>query len=246
VGVAGAESARPLARVGLAGAVDRAAKRMLDIGLAATLLVLLSPLILFFAVAIKLESRGPVFYRARRVGRRGSELHVLKFRKMIDGAGGKALTGSADPRFTRLGRLLAKSKLDEVPQLWNVLWGGMSLVGPRPEDPEFVALHAEEYAEILEVRPGVTGLCQLAFAREADILDPDDRIGSYIDRILPQKVGLDVLYTRTRRFGPDLRILLWTVLPVFLRADVAVNRSTGDLTVRRRRRDGSGSIIEPK
>ena len=149
------------------------------------------------------------------------------------------LTGDVDPRFTRIGRLLARTKIDELPQLWNVLRGEMSLVGPRPEDADFVARHQEEYDEILSVRPGMTGLVQLAFAKEAEILDPDDRVGHYVDRILPQKVHLDLLYARTRTLRMDLRILVWTILPVILRVNVAVNRVTGELTVRRRAPSGS-------
>jgi lipopolysaccharide/colanic/teichoic acid biosynthesis glycosyltransferase len=168
---------------------------------------------------------------------------VLKFRKMVDGASGDALTGSADPRFTRLGRMLARTKLDELPQLWNVFRGQMSLVGPRPEDAGFVSLYESEYSEILRVRPGMTGLGQLAFAKEAEILDPGDRIGHYVGDILPQKVHLDLLYARTRTVRSDLRILVWTVLPVILRVNVAVNRATGKLTVRRRSR-GSGSTSD--
>lgn len=219
---------------GEAGRFDRAAKRSFDVAVSSVLLLLLSPIVFICAIAVKLESRGPVFYRAHRVGRNGEELLVLKFRKMFDGASGQALTGEHDPRFTRMGRFLALSKLDELPQLWNVLSGGMSLVGPRPEDPGFVSLHKPEYAVILSVRPGVTGLSQLAFAKEAEILDPEDRVGHYVGRILPQKVKMDRLYARTRTFGVDLRILLWTVLPVLLRRDVAVNRATGRLTMRRR------------
>ncbi len=217
-----------------AGRTDRTVKRLFDFVVSLAFLLLLSPILLLCAIAIKLESRGPVFYRARRVGRDGSELLVLKFRKMFDGASGQALTGERDPRFTRMGRFLAKSKLDELPQLWNVLLGGMSLVGPRPEDPGFVCLHEPEYNVILSVRPGVTGLSQLAFAKESEILDPDDRVGHYVGRILPQKVAMDRLYARTRTLGIDLRILAWTVLPVLLRRDVAVNRASGDLTMRRR------------
>jgi lipopolysaccharide/colanic/teichoic acid biosynthesis glycosyltransferase len=226
-----AEARAPLA--------DRAAKRAFDLVLAALMLTIAAPIVIGCAVAIKLESHGPVFYRARRAGRNGRDLHVLKFRKMFDGASGHALTGDEDPRFTRIGRFLARTKLDEVPQLWNVLRGQMSLVGPRPEDPGFVALHEDAYREILTVRPGVTGLCQLAFAKEAEILDPDDRLGHYVDRILPQKVALDVLYARGRTFAGDLRILVWTVLPVVIKADVAVNRGNGELTVRRRKSQGS-------
>jgi len=225
-------------RRGIHGLAGRAAKRAFDLTLSALLLTICAPVIVVCAAAIKLESRGPVFYRARRAGRRGRELWVLKFRKMYDGASGHALTGDVDPRFTRIGRFLARTKLDELPQLWNVFRGQMSLVGPRPEDPGFVALHVDAYREILSIRPGVTGLCQLAFAKEAEILDPKDRVGHYVDRILPQKVNLDVLYTRARTFRGDFRILLWTVLPVVMKADVAVNRRTGELTVRRRRRRG--------
>jgi lipopolysaccharide/colanic/teichoic acid biosynthesis glycosyltransferase len=232
-------------RLGIAGYMDRAAKRTLDVTLSGLLLLFCSPVILACAVAIKAESRGPVFYGARRAGRRGRELRVLKFRKMHNGASGHALTGDVDPRFTRIGRWLARTKLDEIPQLWNVFRGQMSLVGPRPEDPGFVALHETEYQEILTVRPGITGLCQLAFAKEAEILDPVDRVGHYVGQILPQKVKLDVYYARTRTFGSDLRILIWTVLPVFLRSDVAVNRQNGQLTVRRRRDDGVSSSSPP-
>jgi len=231
--IANASGRRDAARQ--AGLVDRAAKRTLDVLVSAALLAVMAIPIAVCAVAIKLDSRGPVFYRASRAGYRGRTLRLLKFRKMVDGATGDALTGVADPRFTRMGGFLARTKLDEVPQLWNVLRGEMSLVGPRPEDPGFVALHPDEYREILTVRPGVTGLCQLAFAKESAILDPSDRLGHYVADILPQKVRLDTLYARTRSLRGDLRILLWTVMPVLLRVDVAVNRASGDLTVRRRR-----------
>jgi lipopolysaccharide/colanic/teichoic acid biosynthesis glycosyltransferase len=224
----------------VATGTDQAAKRLCDVSLAALILVIAIPVVLACAIAIKVESRGPVFYRASRVGRGGSELRLLKFRKMYHGASGQPLTGDVDPRFTRIGRFLARTKLDELPQLWNVLCGQMSIVGPRPEDAGFVALHRDEYHEILSVRPGVTGLCQLAFAKESQILDPNDRVGHYVERILPQKVKLDLIYARSRTFGRDLRIALWTVLPVLLKRDVAVNRKSGELTVRRRPRASLG------
>jgi lipopolysaccharide/colanic/teichoic acid biosynthesis glycosyltransferase len=119
----------------------------------------------------------------------------------------------------------------------------MSLVGPRPEDSAFVAHYEEQYGEILSVRPGMTGLGQLAFANEAEVLDPGDRVGHYVGRILPQKVHLELLYARSRSVRGDLGILVWTVLPVIMRVDVAVNRNSGELTVRRRRRSGSGSTL---
>jgi lipopolysaccharide/colanic/teichoic acid biosynthesis glycosyltransferase len=215
-----------------------ATKRGVDIVLSSTLLCFLSPVIVLVCVATKLDSRGPVFYRASRVGWRGQTLEVLKFRKMLHGAAGQPLTEHDDPRFTRIGRVLARTKLDELPQLWNVLRGQMSLVGPRPEDPGFVALHEVEYREILNVRPGVTGLGQLAFSNEAEILSREDAVGHYIGVILPQKVLLDRFYARGWTIRGDLSILLWTILPVVMRVDVAVNRRSGALTVRRRR--GSG------
>ena len=216
-----------------------AAKRIVDTLVAASLLILLAPLFVVLGIVIKAESSGPIFYRAERVGRRGAPFRVLKFRKMHHGASGQALTADADARFTRIGRWLARTKLDELPQLVNVLLGQMSLVGPRPEDARFTRRHSGEFVEIHRVRPGITGLGQLAFAREAEILDPSDRVGFYEERILPQKVHLDTLYAQTRTMRGDLRILLWTVLPVILRLDVAVNRQTGTLTIRRREADST-------
>jgi lipopolysaccharide/colanic/teichoic acid biosynthesis glycosyltransferase len=216
--------------------------RVLDAVCAVTLLVVLAPLILVLGLAIKVESRGPVFYRSRRVGLRGREFEMLKFRKMPDGAGGSLLTAPEDERFTRLGQLLARTKLDELPQLWNVIKGQMSLVGPRPEDPEFVRRFRTELEPVLGVKPGITGLSQLAFVREPEILDPNDREGHYMERILPQKIGLDSLYAARRSVRANLRILLWTALALFLRKDVAVHRGTGRLGVRRRPRPGLESL----
>jgi lipopolysaccharide/colanic/teichoic acid biosynthesis glycosyltransferase len=212
--------------------LDRALKRAIDIALAALVLVLASPVIAGLALAIRLDSPGPAFYRCRRVGLHGGVLYMLKFRKMHDGASGPALSSPDDARFTGLGSFLARTKLDELPQLWNVLKGEMSLVGPRPEDPAFVEMNLGDYSTILEVRPGITGLSQLAFASETDILDADDRFGHYIDRILPQKIGMDRLYASRRSVGMDLKILWWTLRAVVGRREVAVHRLTGRLTSR--------------
>jgi lipopolysaccharide/colanic/teichoic acid biosynthesis glycosyltransferase len=229
---AGTNEEKRTAAASVLGLVDRSLKRTLDVVFAATLLVLASPLIAVLALAIKLDSPGPVFYRCLRVGRRGRALHMLKFRKMRADASGPALTAPDDARFTRLGQFLARTKLDELPQLWNVLTGEMSLVGPRPEDPAFVELNQNTYSTILEVRPGITGLSQLAFASESDVLDPDDRLGHYVARILPQKIGMDLLYASRRSLGMDLRILWWTLRAVVGGRDVAVHRETGRLTRR--------------
>jgi lipopolysaccharide/colanic/teichoic acid biosynthesis glycosyltransferase len=212
--------------------LDGALKRTLDVVVAAAGLLFLAPLVVVIAATIKLESPGGVFYRCRRVGRDGRELQMLKFRKMHEGARGPALVQAKDERFTRLGAFLARTKLDELPQLWNVLKGEMSLVGPRPEDAHFVELHKESYEEILAVRPGITGLSQLAFARESEVLDPEDRIGHYVQRILPQKIRMDGLYARQRSLAMDLKILWWTTRAVVGRRDVAVHRDTGRLSRR--------------
>jgi lipopolysaccharide/colanic/teichoic acid biosynthesis glycosyltransferase len=211
-----------------------AVKRTIDVSIAFCALVVLSPLFLVIAVLIKLDSRGPVFYRANRVGFGGRPLAMLKFRKMHETAGGAALTMADDDRFTRVGRWLMRTKFDELPQLWHVLRGQMSLVGPRPESPGFVERHAEEYEVILTTRPGLTGYSQLAFAREGAILDPEDPQGHYVDRLLPQKVGLDQMYASRLSTRRDLAILFATFATVALRQPVAVNRQTGALTRRRR------------
>lgn len=219
----------------LAGrSLDRAAKRALDVAVAGMLLAVLLPLGLMIAAGIVLDSRGSVFFVCRRAGYRGRELRMLKFRKMASAAQGPPLTVAEDTRFTRVGRVLATTKLDELPQLWNVLRGNMSLVGPRPEDLQFVAMHADTFASILSLRPGITGLCQLAFAKEGDILDRADRVHHYVHALLPQKIRLDLLYVTNRTIWMDLNVLLWTVLVTVLRRDVAVDRRTGRIGIRRR------------
>jgi lipopolysaccharide/colanic/teichoic acid biosynthesis glycosyltransferase len=214
--------------------VDRVATRVLDILVSAVMLVLLLPAIACLAAAIKLESPGTIFYRCRRVGRYGNDLAMLKFRKMRPDADGPALTVVADSRLTRVGGFLAASKLDEIPQLWNVLKGEMSLVGPRPEDRRFVDLFQVEYARVLQVKPGITGFCQLAFAHEAEILNRESPLEDYVERLLPQKIELDRLYVSTRSFWRDVSILAWTAVAVVLRRHVAVHRDSGHLSVRRR------------
>ena len=153
---------------------------------------------------------------------------------MHEDATGPALTVSADERLTRVGRFVARAKLDELPQLWNVLKGEMSLVGPRPEDPSFVGLRPDDFDVILAVKPGITGLSQLAFAKESELLNPVDRVADYLERFLPHKITLDRLYVSRRTIWVDLRILTWTVDAVLLRREVAVNRQTTKLTRRKR------------
>jgi lipopolysaccharide/colanic/teichoic acid biosynthesis glycosyltransferase len=213
---------------------DRGAIRALDVVVALGLLIAMLPLVLLAAIAILLDSPGPVFFRSERRGYRGRPLRMLKFRKMQDGATGRPLTLDDDPRLTRIGAWLARTKVDEIPQLWHVVRGDMSLVGPRPEDPAFADMHPAEYRDILSVRPGVTGLSQLAFAEESRILDDDDPLSHYLDRLLPQKMALDRLYAERQSLGFNLAILFWTFAAVLLRHPVAVHRGTGRMRLRKR------------
>jgi lipopolysaccharide/colanic/teichoic acid biosynthesis glycosyltransferase len=211
-----------------------ALKRAFDIAVAGTVLLLALPVIAIVALLIRLDSPGPVFFRAMRVGRGGRPLRMLKFRKMHENASGAPLTLSEDARLTRIGRLLALTKIDELPQLWHVLNGEMSLIGPRPEDPEFVAERFEDYAEILRVRPGITGLSQIAFAEESVILSKADPVHHYRTRIFPQKIRLDRMYAQRPTLRGDVYILFWTCAAVLLRRQVAVHRETGRMNLRRR------------
>jgi lipopolysaccharide/colanic/teichoic acid biosynthesis glycosyltransferase len=220
------------------GALRAALKRTIDVTVALLGLIVLAPLLLLIALLIVLDSPGPVFYRADRAGFRGRPLRMLKFRKMRPDARGGALTVADDERLTRLGAWLVRSKLDELPQLWHVVRGEMSLVGPRPESPEHVERFPAAYEVILRVRPGLTGYTQLAFAREGSILDTRDPYTHYVTRLLPQKVELDRLYATRWGTRRDLRILGATIVTVVLRQPVAVDRATGRLTLRRRAVEG--------
>jgi lipopolysaccharide/colanic/teichoic acid biosynthesis glycosyltransferase len=212
----------------------RAVKRGIDIVVSGIALLILLPLGLLIALLVVLESPGPVFYLAERVGFRGRPLMMLKFRKMHADAGGSALTIANDSRFTRIGALLARTRLDELPQLWHVLGGEMSLVGPRPESPGFVSCRAEDYERILTVRPGLTGWSQLAFAAEQEILQQDSAHEYYVTRLLPQKTVIDRLYAQDISLRRDLRIMFWTAVALGLRQPIAINRRTGEITLRRR------------
>ena len=215
--------------------VHRASKRGLDVIASGVLLVALLPALLLIAVLIRLDSPGPSFFRCERVGYRGRPLRMLKFRKMVCDAAGAPLTKADDERFTRIGRWLARYKLDELPQLWHVFLGAMSLVGPRPESPEFTRRYADSYyGEILTVKPGMVGLSQLAFADESRVLDQDEPIRHYVEEILPQKVRLDRMYAARMSVWLDLRILFWAFVTVVLRQPVAVHRELALMTLRQR------------
>ena len=191
------------------------AKRVFDLLGASLALLLLLPLMLAIALAIKLDSRGPVFFRQQRVGRRGVPFDIHKFRSMAADAPqrGPALTVGDDPRITRVGRWLRRTRLDELPQLLDVLAGTMSLVGPRPEVPQYVAHYPPQLRErALSVRPGITDPSSLLYLDEADLLaraaDPERE---YIEVILPRKLQCAADYAAQANLRSDLGVLLRTL-----------------------------------
>ena len=192
------------------------AKRLFDITLSLLALVLLCPLLLAVALWVRLDSQGPVLFRQQRVGRGGRLFGILKFRTMQVNAeaAGLQITVGQDPRITSAGRWLRRSKLDELPQLLNVLRGEMSMVGPRPEVPRYVALYpADQRATVLSVRPGITDLASLAFRDESTLLarsaDPER---TYVEEILPIKLRHACDYVVRRSLWLDLRIMALTAL----------------------------------
>jgi len=203
------------------------AKRLFDLIVSATGLVVLSPLFLVIATLVILHDGGPLFYRGVRVGRHSRPFRVVKFRTMrvdAERIGGPS-TAADDPRITRVGRWLRKSKLDELPELINVLIGEMSLVGPRPEVEHYVRAMTEEERAILSVRPGLTDWATLWNSDEGAVLagatDPER---AYLELIRPEKIRLQLEYVRRRSFRIDLVILVQTVMAIILRTKPAALR----------------------
>lgn len=195
-------------------------KRAFDFTAALVGLVLTSPLVVAAAVAVKLGSPGPAFYSGPRVGRNGALFKIHKLRSMRVGADatGPAVTAGDDPRVTRVGRLLRRTKLDELPQLLNVLTGDMSLVGPRPEHPDYVKQYTPDQRRLLAVRPGITGPATLAFIDEEQVLRGGQPESTYLKEVLPKKLALELRYVEHATFGSDLAILRKTLALVFRRA----------------------------
>jgi len=195
------------------------AKRILDLIVSLVGLALLWPLLAILALWVKLDSPGPVFYRGKRVGQHGRPFFMYKFRTMVLGAEsqGPAVTYRDDPRITRAGRFLRRTKLDELPQFFNVVQGEMSLVGPRPEDPKYVALYTPEQRQVLSVKPGITGPTQLEYRDEASMLEGSSVDEEYVTRLMPKKLKLDLEYVRSRSLMMDLKILWRTVATLLLR-----------------------------
>lgn len=206
--------ARPMTRKPIASG-----KRALDLIALLLLAPFVVPIGLLIALVVILDSPGSPIYRAARVGIGGSPFAMFKFRTMKRDSAGNSLASASDQRITPAGRVLRKTRLDELPQLWNVLRGEMSIVGPRPELEEFVACHAEEYREILTVPPGLTGPTQLRYAGvEAKLLDlHEDPDSYYREHLLPDKVEIDLEYARSRSLFRDFVLLCETLaLPLIL------------------------------
>lgn len=189
-------------------------KRAFDLFWAGLGLCLLVPIFLVIAILIKLEDGGPVFYLQERVGRRGLHFRIRKFRTMVVDADkrGPQITVGRDPRVTRLGYWLRKFKIDELPQLVNVWKGEMSLVGPRPEVPHYVAMYSQEQARVLELLPGITDVASIRYRNESDFLaraaDPE-RV--YIQEIMPHKIRLNLEYEAKASIWTDFLVIVRTI-----------------------------------
>jgi len=197
--------------------VYAALKRSLDVLAAGLGLLVLGPLLVLAAIAVRLDSRGPVFFIQRRVGRNFVAFGIYKFRTMVadTGAHGGQITAGADPRITRVGAWLRKTKIDELPQLINVLVGDMSLVGPRPEVAKYVEMFRDDYAYVLSVRPGLTDPASIKYRDESTILGASaDPEREYVERILPDKIALAREYVAGATFLGDLGLLLRTALRI--------------------------------
>ncbi len=183
--------------------------RLLDVPASILGLLLLSPLLALIALLVKLDSPGPALYVARRAGMGGATFRLYKFRTMVENAEtiGPGITGSEDKRVTRVGRRLRRYKLDELPQLFNVLKGDMSLVGPRPEDPRYVTYYTPQQRTLLALRPGITSSASLAYRDEAGLLTGDDWEQEYIHVIMPQKLALELEYQEQRTIWSDLQVI---------------------------------------
>jgi lipopolysaccharide/colanic/teichoic acid biosynthesis glycosyltransferase len=193
-------------------------KRLLDLLLASTGLLVALPLFVVVGIAIKAADRGPVFFRQTRLGRWGRPFRIWKFRTMRVNAEalGPSVTKSGDPRVTPIGRFLRKWKLDELPQLINVLFGEMSFVGPRPEVPKYVALYSPEQRQVLDLRPGITDVASLEFRHEEALLakaaDPEEY---YRTVCIPKKIELNLRHAKESSVGADLRVILRTIAVLF-------------------------------
>ena len=192
-------------------------KRLMDVVISGGALLVIWPVLLAIAAAIKIDDPGPVFYRQVRVGKDGKEFRIYKFRTMVVDADKKGLqiTVGRDNRITRVGALLRKTKLDELAQLINVFTGEMSFVGPRPEVPKYVNMYTPYQRQVLLVRPGITDYASIAYRNENDLLEgAEDPERMYIEKIMPDKIELNMKYLREISPIADIRLILSTIVAV--------------------------------
>ena len=191
--------------------------RLFDVGIAVTGLFFLSPLLFVVALLMRATSSGPVLFKATRIGKSGQPFILYKFRSMCVDADkqGPAITTKDDDRITSLGRLLRRTKMDELPQLINVLKGELSLVGPRPEDPKYLQYYTGEQRKVLSTRPGITSLASVTYRHEEQMLSGADWEKHYIEEILPAKLSLDLDYIERKSLGTDLWIVMKTFQSLF-------------------------------
>ena len=192
-------------------------KRCFDFFCAGLGLIILSPLFAAIVAAIKLEDNGPVFYKAQRVGLNGTMLRLFKFRTMVVNADkiGAGITNASDRRITRIGGFLRRYKLDEFPQLINILRGEMSFVGPRPEDPRYINFYTEQQRMIFNVKPGITSPASLFFREEASLLVESEWEEMYIKEIIPKKLAIDIDYFEKNTFWSNCVIIFRTIMAIF-------------------------------
>lgn len=192
-------------------------KRLFDIVMSFIGLVLLSPIFLVIAIWIKLDSKGPVFYKQTRVGKDSKDFKIFKFRSMRQGSDkhGLITVGGHDPRVTNCGYYIRKYKLDEFPQLINVFLGDMSIVGPRPEVRKYVDLYTEEQLKVLSVRPGITDIASIKYRNENELLEKaEDADKMYIEIIMPDKLKYNLEYINKKSFIYDIRLIFETLLRI--------------------------------
>lgn len=203
---------QPFERITPPSAGTMACKRLFDVICAALGLIVLSPLLLVVSLLVGITSPGGVFFRQERIGKDGKPFRIFKFRSMRkDNAGLKITTGN-DSRITPVGRFLRKSKIDELPQLINVLVGDMSFVGPRPEVADYVDLYTPYQRQVLQVRPGITGIASIRFRNENDLLTAsDDPNRTYIEEIMPRKIRLDLEYIPHASVPYDIKLIFQTL-----------------------------------
>ncbi len=192
-------------------------KRLFDIVSAAGVLVVFAPLLIFISIWIIIDSGFPIFYKQQRIGKNLKPFGLFKFRTMVTNAEkqGKITVGRRDPRVTKVGYYLRKYKLDELPQLINILIGDMSVVGPRPEVQEYVKLYNKEQLKVLSVKPGLTDYASLAYINENEVLEKSSNPQkTYIEEIMPEKLALNQKYIQEKSFFTDLNIIIKTLLKI--------------------------------